>query len=257
MVRCGLDLEPALLAVATASHSGEPRHLELVRRLLSDSGLDESALRNTPALPLNEEAAHAHIRAGRGKDSVSQNCSGKHAAMLATCVVNGWPLDSYLDPDHALQRAIRQTHEEVAGEPVTATAVDGCGAPQFAISLTGLARAFARLTTAESGTPERRVADAMSAHPDVVGGSGRDVTRLMQSVPGLVAKDGAEAVYAAATATGAAAAVKIDDGGDRARVPLLVVALRALGLEAPVLDELATTPVWGGGRRVGEVRVTV
>lgn len=132
--------------------------------------------------------------------------------------------------------------------------VDGCGAPLFAISLVALARAFARLVVSPPGTPEGRVADAMRAYPELVGGRDRDATRLMRGVPGLLAKDGAEAVFAAATPGGDAVALKIADGGSRARVPVLVAALRTLGVDAPVLDELARRPVCGGGRLVGEVR---
>jgi L-asparaginase II len=133
--------------------------------------------------------------------------------------------------------------------------VDGCGAPLFALSLTGMARAYVRLVTAAPGTPERTVADAMRAYPDLVGGTGRDVTRLMRGVPGLLAKDGAEGAYAAALASGAAVAVKIVDGGVRARTPVLIGALRRLGVHAPVLDDMAEQPVLGGGAPVGAVRL--
>ncbi|MDQ1700312.1 MAG: hypothetical protein QOG34_2175, partial [Frankiaceae bacterium] len=166
------------VALAAASHSGEPRHLDVVRRILAAAGLDESALDNTP-----------------DPDHLRQNCSGKHAAMLATCVAAGWPTEGYRDPAHPVQVAIRAGVEARCGERVSAVAVDGCGAPLFALSLTALARGFIRL----GGTA---VAAAMLAHPDLVGGTGRDVTGLMSAVPGLVAKDGAEGVYAAATADG-------------------------------------------------------
>ena len=182
------------------------------------------------------------------------NCSGKHAAMLATCVVRGWPLPGYLAQDAPLQVALAAAVAELAGEPVAHVAVDGCGAPQHALTLTGLARAYGRLVRAPEGSPERRTADAMRAHPDVVGGTGRDVTLLMAGLPGLLAKDGAEGVYAAALPDGSAVALKVADGAGRPRVPVLVAALRALGADAPVLDELATLPVLGGGRVVGEVR---
>ena len=134
-------------------------------------------------------------------------------------------------------------------------AVDGCGAPQHALTLTGLARAYSRLATGDGSV--RRVAEAMRAHPWYVGGTGRDVTQLMEGVPGLVAKDGADGVYAAALPDGSAVAVKIGDGAARARTPVLVAGLRLLGCEADVLDALATTPVLGGGRQVGEVRATL
>ena len=238
------------IALATASHSGLPRHLDVVRRALSAAGLSEAALGCPAMLPLDLEAAHALLRAGGEASPLTMNCSGKHAAMLATCVANGWPTDAYLDAKHPVQQAITGTIERLAGEAVQAVAVDGCGAPQHALTLTGLARAFTRLATDD----DSRTADAMRRHPDLVGGPGREVTRLMRGIPGLVAKDGAEGVFAAALPDGSAAAVKVADGATRAAVPVLVVALRALGADAAVLDELSTSPVLGGGQPVGEVR---
>jgi L-asparaginase II len=176
--------------------------------------------------------------------------------MLATCVVAGWPVAGYLAPEHPIQQAIRATIEQLAAEKVATVGVDGCGAPLFALSLSGLSRAFSALVQAAPTSPERRVATAMRSHPDVVGGPGRAVTRLTRGVPGLLAKDGAEGAFAAALPDGSVAAVKIADGASRAAAPVLVAALRALGVTEPVLDELATTPVFGGGRVVGEVRAT-
>jgi len=254
MLRAGLDVDDELLAVVAASHSGEDRHLALVRRLLAQAGLHEYDLRNPPDLPIGEQPRLRLLRSGGGPDRLHQNCSGKHAGMLATCVAAGWPTASYLDPQHPLQRRLRQTAEELAGEPVADTAVDGCGAPLFALSLTGLARAFGRLAAAEPTSPEGRVATAMRRYPEVVGGAGRDVTALLAGVPGLVAKDGAEGVYAAGLADGSGCAVKIEDGTARARVPVMVVLLRSLGCSGPALDDLASAPVLGGGAVVGEVR---
>jgi len=174
--------------------------------------------------------------------------------MLATCVANGWPSAGYRDPSHPLQLALRDTVSDLTGDPVTATVVDGCGAPLFAVTLAGLALAFHKIATAERSSPEGRCGAAMLAYPELVGGSGHHVTRLMTGVPGLLAKDGAEGVYAAVTADGIAVAVKIEDGGDRARLPVLVAALRAAGVTAPGLDEFATSPVLGHGDPVGEVR---
>ncbi|MBV9098657.1 MAG: asparaginase [Frankiaceae bacterium] len=222
--------DDACLALAAASHSGEPKHLEVVRRILAAAGLDESALDNTP-----------------DPDHLRQNCSGKHAAMVATCVAADWPTQGYRDPDHPLQVAIRATVEGLCGEPVAKVAVDGCGAPLFAVSLAGLARGFARVL----GSP---VAKAMRAHPDLVGGTGRDVTGLMEAVPGLVAKDGAEGVYAAVTADGGAVAVKVYDGAARARLPLLLHGLARLGVDVEPLRSLVP-PVLGHGEPVGVVRV--
>jgi L-asparaginase II len=248
MLRAGWrPADAAEVALACASHSGEPAHLAVVRRILAAAGLDETALQNTPDLPLSADAAAAHLRAGGGKDALHQNCSGKHAAMLATCVVNGWPTETYREPGHPLQVAIRATVEELTSERVVATAVDGCGAPLFATSLAGLARGFAVLAPGA-------VADAMRAHPELVGGTGRDVTDVMRAVPGLVAKDGAEGVYTAALPDGRAAAVKVDDGAARARGPALAHALAALGVDAGSLGPLRDVPVLGHGEPVGRVR---
>jgi L-asparaginase II len=257
MLEAGLDLDGELLALSSASHSGEPFHLDGVRRILAGAGLDESALRTPPDYPIDETAKIAFLLAGNGAVPIAMNCSGKHAAMLATCVANGWPLDTYTDADHPLQRALLATVERLAGETSATTGVDGCGAPLYALSLTGLARAFAAIATAAAGTPEHRVAEAIRGNPRFLGGTNRDVTQLVAGVPGLVAKDGAEGVYAAALPDGRVVALKVDDGGQRARPPVMVAALRALGVEAAVLDQLAETPLLGGGRPVGSVRAVI
>jgi L-asparaginase II len=245
MMRVGLEVGDEELALACASHSGQPEHLAVVRRILAAAGLDESDLDNTPGMPMHGPSRRVMIQAGEGPSRIAMNCSGKHAAMLATCVAAGWPTQGYRDPSHPLQQALRATVEELTGDHVSATVVDGCGAPQFAVSLTGLARSFSRLD---------RCATVMRSHPFLVGGEGRDVTAVMAGVPGLAAKDGAEGVYAAGFEDGRAVALKIDDGAARARMPVLVAALRRLGVTDPGLDELATVAVLGHGERVGEVR---
>ncbi len=253
MLRAGLDLDGELLALAAASHSGEEFHLEIVERILAGVGLTEDDLQNTPDLPYDETERRAWIAAGRGPTSLAQNCSGKHAGMLATCIAAGWDTKTYRDPQHPLQQLIDQTLADLAGEPVAATGIDGCGAPVMAVSLTGLARAFSHLAAAPEGTHEARVAKAMRAFPHCVGGTRRDVTALMRGVPGLIAKDGAESVYAVGLADGRAVALKIADGGQRARPVLMAAALRHLGIEAEVLDELAHAPVLGHGDEVGSI----
>ena len=240
------------LALATASHSGEPRHLDVVRRTLAAAGLTADDLRCPELLPLSEPAVAALLRAGGGASRLTMNCSGKHAAMLAACVARGWPTEGYLDPGHPVQQALTATLERLAGERVLHVAVDGCGAPQHALTLRGLAAGFRALAT--GGGACARTAAAMRARPDLVGGSGREVTDLMAGVPGLVAKDGAEGVFAAALPDGAAVAVKVADGAARAAVPVLVAGLRVLGVDAEVLDRLARPPVLGGGVPVGELR---
>jgi len=260
MLRNRLELPDELLALAAASHYGEDYHVDGVRKILGGAGLAEDTLCCPPAWPLHPPTARALVRAGRGKSPVRMNCSGKHAAMLATAVANGWPTGSYTDPGHPLQLAIKDTIEELSGERVAATGVDGCGAPLFAITPLGLARAFRRLMLAAAGDPERRVAGAMRAHPEMTSGTGHDAAALMRAVPGLLVKGGAEAVNAVALADGRAAAVKIDDGGVRACTPVTVAVLRALGADRVAgadrdeLDRLATAPVRGGHGVVGEVR---
>jgi L-asparaginase II len=255
MLEAGLELDGELLALACASHSGEPFHIDGVRRILAGAGLTEAALQTPPDWPVDEIAKLDVVRAGAAKAPVLMNCSGKHAAMLATCVANGWDTATYRDPGHPLQQALLAAVERLAGERVAATGVDGCGAPLFALSLTGLARSFAAVATAPAGTPEHRVAEAIRAFPAWVGGTRRDVTALIAGVPGLIAKDGAEGVYAAALPDGRAVALKVEDGTQRARPPVMVAALRALGVDEPVLDELAEAELLGGGRPVGSVRV--
>ena len=153
MLRSGLDLDGELLALAAASHSGEDFHVDGVRKILSGAGLTEDDLRCPPSWPLDLETARRLIARGEGMSRIRMNCSGKHAAMLATCVLNDWPTRGYLAPEHPLQQAIRRTVEELAGEQVPATGVDGCGAPLFALTLAGLARAFRALVLAAPGTP--------------------------------------------------------------------------------------------------------
>jgi L-asparaginase II len=253
MLRCGLTLHDELLALACSSHSGEEFHRGGVLSILAGAGLDLGDLQNTPALPFDEVEKREWLAAGHGPESLVQNCSGKHAAMLATCVAAGWDTATYRDPAHPLQQAISATVQELSGEPIAAVGVDGCGAPVVAISLTGLARAFAALASAPAGTPEHRVAEAMRAYPEWVGGTRRSVTALMRGLPGLVAKDGAEAVYAAALADGTAVAVKVTDGNDRAAPVLLAQALREVGVRANVLDEVGHPPVLGHGEPVGAI----
>lgn len=263
LLRAGLDVDGKLLALAAASHSGEDFHLAGVREILARAGLTESALRCPPALPMDERAQREVLRRGGGPDRVQMNCSGKHAAMLACCVSAGWPVASYLDPAHPVQVAIRRTVQELAGEHVQTVAVDGCGAPLFALSLSGLTRALRVLVTAPAGTPERRVADAMRAHPDWTSGSRRPERALMAAVPGLLVKSGAEGVEGLALGDGRAAAYKIEDGASRVRPAVTVAVLRRLGVtsdpgvDGAALDQIAHVPVLGGQQEVGAVRATL
>ncbi len=253
MVRAGLRLEPRLLALVCASHSGEPFHRRAALDILEGAGLGETDLQNTPSLPLDAAEHERWVREGRTPTSLAQNCSGKHAGMLATCARHGWDVRGYREQDHPLQLAIRETLEDLTGETVAATAVDGCGAPVMAVSLTGVARAFGRIAAAAEDTTEGEIAAAMRSYPEYVGGTGRDVTALMAQTPGLVAKDGAESVYAVGLGDGRGIAIKVADGGSRAKPLILAAVLRRLGVTSTALDQLEHSPVLGHGEQVGEI----
>lgn len=254
VLRAGLDLSGERLALAAASHSGEGFHLDLVRKMLTEHGLSPDDLKTPPDLPLDPVEAETYLAAGHVRERITMNCSGKHAAMLAVCLHNGWDPATYLDPAHPLQQLVHRVVEEAAGEPVAAVGTDGCGAPLMALSLVGLARAFRTFVTAEQGTAERRVADAMRAHPEYVAGTRRPDTWLMREVPGTLSKMGAEAVQAVALADGRALAFKIDDGSIRALGPVLARVLGLLGVDAPVVSRIGRAPLMGGSAVVGEIR---
>jgi L-asparaginase II len=270
MVRTGLRLRSDLLAIACSSHNAELPHIAAVSEVLAQAGLDPSFLRCPPALPRSGPARVDYLRAGGTADSLHHECSGKHSAMLATCALNGWPLESYLEPDHPLQAAIRDTVEDLTGDVITASGVDGCGAPTHAVTLVGLARAFSRLAVAGiddpdvAGTdvpdgagidhPDGAAGAAMRAFPQLIGGDGRDVTAAMQAAPGLIVKDGAEGIYGLALPDGRAAAFKIHDGSLRAAPPLVLAVLRRWGV--PVEPTAWGEPaVLGRGKPVGSIRL--
>lgn len=251
MLRMGCDLDGRLLALAGATHSGEPFHRAGVREILHGCGLDEQTLQNTPDLPLGEDARDAWLASGRRAEPIAQNCSGKHAAMLRTCVRAGLEMASYRDPEHPLQQQVAATIAELTGHAALPT-IDGCGAPLFATTLTGLAAAFGHLAAAQEGA-ERQVADAFRSHPEYASGTGRLDLALHQRVPGLVCKVGAEGCMAVGLSDGTGIAVKIDDGATRAVGPLVAAILTRLGFTG--LGDQLTTPVLGHGEPVGLVRV--
>ncbi len=276
MVEAGLSLDAELLALACASHSGEPFHIEGVRRILASAGLSEDALQTPPDYPLDDETRELLIRDGGSKAPVLMNCSGKHAAMLATCVTNGWPVESYLEVDHPLQQAIARTFARVTGEPVAHVAVDGCGAPLLATSLVGLARGFAGLatgvstgSTAAAGASivavatSTVVAEAIREHPEYVSGTRRDELTLLRAIPGAIGKAGAESCYAVALPDGRAFATKTDDGAARARPVVMAALLEKLGItEEPGVDGAAVrrtgeSVLLGGGNPVGDIRAVL
>ncbi|MBT2533689.1 asparaginase [Arthrobacter sp. ISL-48] len=274
MVRAGLQLPADLLALTAASHSGAAKHRDGALRILEMHGLTPDALENSTDLPYGVTEREEWLRSGGHATQLAQNCSGKHASMAATCVINGWPVDGYLNPDHPLQQLVARTVTELTDEEPLGLSTDGCGTPLFALTLRGMARAFGRIAAASSTlsgistsstsddgatatlSAEAAVGLAMQQHPDMVAGEGRDVTELMRVLPGAVAKDGFEGIQLAGLPDGRATAIKISDGGDRARMPVTVSVLEALGVDTTSLSGIATAPVLGGGRQVGLLQAT-
>lgn len=257
----GLGFEPGddrLTALSASSHSGEQMHVEAVQQILADAGLTADDLANAPDWPFDEQARIAWIAGGGQKTRLHANCSGKHAAMLATCVANGWQTDGYLSPDHPLQQALTDAVAQMCGADPAAFSIDGCGALVWSVPLAGLARAFSAIAQAPAGDPGHLVAEAMRSRPEFVGGSRREVTTLMRAVPGLIAKDGADCVYAAALPDGTAVALKVEDGSARVRPAVIAGTLAAMGVPA---EDLVAVSEWeevtGGGQRVGEYRCVV
>lgn len=243
MVRLGLDLEPRLLALVCASHAGTTMHQEGALEILAKAGLDASALMCVMDRPLDGHSAEP--------TRLAMNCSGKHAGMILTCHINGWPIDSYLEPTHPLQIAIKKEVEAMSGEKVVLTSIDGCGAPLFMFSLIGLARAI-RALTISSDPVHQRVAQACRDYPEMVSGQGRLATRMMQNIPGLFMKDGAEAINVASLPDGRTFAIKISDGNARAIPAVATAILQLFGVDTHESPE----NVFGGGKPIGFIRAT-
>ena len=249
MVRAGLKLEPRLLALGCSSHSGSAAHLSAVREILAMAKLDESALQCMLDKPLGD--LERREWGDKPATRISMNCSGKHAAMLLTCVVNGWPTDSYLDPAHPLQVAIKTELESLAGEKITLTSTDGCGAPLFLLSVAGLARAIRNITISKDPIHQEVMA-ASRAFPEMVAGKGRLTTQMIEAVPGLYMKDGAEAVEVASMPDGRTLVFKVSDGSLRPFRVLVHAGLKKLGIDSPYEPE----NVLGGDRVIGNIRAT-
>ncbi|KGA16406.1 hypothetical protein GM50_14665 [freshwater metagenome] len=250
MVRSGLDLEPRLLALAQSSHSGADIHMDGAREILASVGLSESALQCALDRPLGD--AERRAWGENPPMQIAMNCSGKHAAMLATCVKNGWPIETYLEKSHQLQLAIKAELEDLAGETISLTSTDGCGAPLFLLSLIGLARAV-RAITISSDPVHQSVMNAARAFPEMVGGIGRHNTEMMQQVPGLFMKDGAEAVNVCSLADGRTFVFKVSDGSLRAFRTIVHACLKDFGIDTPLTLE----KVMGGPRVIGTIRATI
>jgi L-asparaginase II len=252
------DFPPAEVAVMCASHNAEPVHVETVRSLLARAGVPETALRCPPARPWDEEtAAMAPERL-----PINSDCSGKHGGMLAACTSQAWPLDSYRSPGHPLQGAVLQAVLQATGLPRVHVGVDGCGVPVHGMPLEAMARIYARLTApAGWGALEPhigRAVEAMTAEPYLVAGRNRVDTAVMQAVPGLVVKGGAEGLMCAAWLVGGlGVAVKIRDGSPRATGPALIHTLASVGAltdeHQTSLASFARPAILGGGEPVGQL----
>ncbi len=250
MVRHGLTLEPRLLALAQSSHSGAAMHMDGAREILTSVGLDESALQCALDRPLGDSERRAWGDAAPTR--IAMNCSGKHAAMIATCVINKWPVGNYLDASQPLQAAIKAEIEVLAGEKISVTSTDGCGAPLFLISVIGLARAI-RVITISADPIHKSVMDAARAFPEMVGGVGRHNTEMMQEVPGLFMKDGAEAVNVSSLSDGRTFVFKVSDGSLRAFRTIVHACLKDFGIDTSFTPE----KVMGGPRVIGTIRATI
>lgn len=266
-LRAGAELDDEELALACASHQGGVRHQELAERMLREAGLDAGALKCPDAMPRDAQARRDRIKQDAGPDKLAFNCSGKHAGFLKAAIASGVDTESYLDPEHPVQKDALHLLEVLGGAPLGVVGVDGCGAPAPQLTVTALARAVARLVsgslpeghcfTDDDATMWARIAPAMLAHPWAVHGEGEENTVTMQRT-GVVAKLGAEAVLVLGTKDGYGVALKMLDGGDRANTRVGLDALVALGLAdsdavAAALAEM-DKPVLGGGVPVGEVR---
>lgn len=253
MLRAGLQVEPRELALVCASHAGSAIHQMSARKILAGVGLDESSLRNTPDKPLG--AMERREWADREATSLAANCSGKHAGMVATCQINGWDLESYKDPSHPLQNAIRKEFEVLTGEKIVSESIDGCGAPLFAITLRSMVRAIHAIT--HSDDPYlRAIVDACTGYPEMVSGAGRIVTEAMERVPSLFVKDGAEGVMIASHRDGGTIGWKMSDGSNRGDRPLLSASLSHLGISVDLASASGHLPteIYGDGKVVGQIR---
>lgn len=239
-----LGLRAEHVALACASHGGEPAHVTGVREMLALVGAQEEELACGPQEPLSRQAARELLRAGGEPGRLHNNCSGKHAGMLALADHHGWARQGYHRDGHPVQERMERTIALWSRVPVgeIPTATDGCGVRTFGLPLGAVAEAFARLgKAAREGGPAGEVVDAMRAHPFLVGGSGRLCTRVMEVTDGeVVVKVGAEGLYGAwLEGPGVGVAVKVEDGARRAADPALLGVLRWMGVEPRGLEAFA------------------
>ncbi len=266
----GFDLTPKELALLCASHSGEAMHIDGVQSILKKAGCTEHHLRCGCHVPLVYAATEAIPPAGQVWNQLHHNCSGKHAGFLAYCVQRGDPLDTYLDPAHPVQKAVRASVAHFAGiaESELRMGIDGCSAPNYAVPLSRLALAYARLAQGNGdalyGGASNDLYQAMTTYPELVSGTGRSDLAFMQAAPGdWVAKVGAEGVQVIGIrSAGMGIAVKVADGSQRALYTATISVLQQLGLiqsaEASPLAQWVRPQLKNfAGVRTGEVRAIV
>jgi L-asparaginase II len=260
-----LEMDARELALCCASHVGSPEHVRTVSSLLSRLGLGEEDLACGPHAPFDDDAAREVVRSGEAFSRLHNNCSGKHAGMLALALHHGWPTAGYEDPGHPVQERIRRELDEWLDVDAGGLAwgTDGCGVPTAYLSLRQMARAFGRLGRASRGGHEgaARVVSAMTTHPELVSGPGRPVTRIMEASGGRVlAKEGAEGVTCLADpGAGWGLALKVSDGARRGATPAALEALATLALlpeeEMEELDDLRCPAIDNTrGETVGRIR---
>ncbi|GAB3563467.1 asparaginase [Spelaeicoccus albus] len=253
-LRAGAPLTGVQLALATASHRAQQKHVDVVASMLAGAGLSEDDLQCPADLPGNAEARNAVIRAGGETRRIYYNCSGKHAAFLWACAVNGWDTGSYLDPANPIQRLVADVTAEYAGAPAAAVGVDGCGAPVLALPLTGLARAISAVAVADEASG---MVAAVMHDPWAIAGDGEPNSVVIERL-GILAKGGAEGVMVMAAPDGTTVALKCLDGSARATTLAgLTLLARTGAVDADavrsVLNE-TEMPVLGRGQKVGAVR---
>lgn len=250
MRELGLRLSGVELVLSMASHLGTTAHIDVVDQILRDFQLTRNDLQCPRAFPGNPKARAESNEMSR----VAMNCSGKHASFLATCRLNGWDLKTYLDPSHPLQLKMREKTEELSGEQVAKVSIDGCGAPLFAMSTRGLAKAISGFSR-----EGHELIEAAKAHPWAIGDTGGADSVFLEQ--GFMSKIGAEGVFVVSTASHHAVAVKMADGNLRAAPAVALELLRKHGLISDESYQAIRASVYpkvlGGDQIVGALKLTI
>ena len=265
-ITAGAVLAGEQLAMSTASHAGTDRHVAVVEAMLASAGLTADDLECPPSWPSDSATRDAMILRGEGRSRIRMTCSGKHAAMLLACRAGGWETRGYTDPSHPLQAHIRETVERFVGEKVSTTAIDGCGAPVYAMTLIGLARGLQRIGTASPRSPfalfrsAGELIAAVREHPWAIEGTGRPDTLAIEKL-GVFAKFGAEGIMTMIAPDGTTVVTKTLDGGLRVGTIVAASLLHQAGAvtdaQYAALAVALPLDVLGGGQVVGHVRPTI